>query len=280
MQSNNSRRNASVSSVAMLIAMCAAIPAVAQQAVPAPTPAAPIPAPPAKIAPANQVAPGALTSPAAIGPTLKDFEKVERERTLRALKKEAAESISMGDAGMPANGQMSGLAAPMSPDGKPMPTPKKKRTPPEDPRVVAQRLSEPYKVVSVVSFRDSVFADILFGGSVTTIRVGDRLGPGTVAAITPDVGVRLAVPVKGIQQSITLGRATEAQISIPSGGAVQNVAARPVQPPNPFPDASSVPVVGAAALPQGSPGMLLNPAAEPPDVSGPFSNLPSPFMGR
>lgn len=227
---DNSRRFKLLALSAIAAACACAAPATRAQVPSAPqAPAmAPTVAPTAPQAP-NRNGPGidagkakapaaAASGAAPDGLTLKQLEKIEREMAISKAKKalrDQTRADKPDDAGLPTGipGAAGGLGAPrmiVMPDGR------RVFQAPGGPFGASgpgayglagtpeQQLSE-FKVLSVVSFRGSTSADIIDGSSlVKTIKVGDRVGPGTVASITSDGSVSVGVPSSAMAASTTL----------------------------------------------------------------------------
>lgn len=139
------------------------------------------------------------------GLTLKQLEKIEREMAVSKAKKALRDQSRADDEagvsnGIPgANGGQGALRMITLPDGRRVPqvpggpfggNPPGFAAMPTSPE---QQLSE-YKVLSVVSFRGSTTADVLDASNlVRTVKVGDHVGPGTVASIASDGSVSVSV---------------------------------------------------------------------------------------
>lgn len=204
-------------------AIRAQVPSAPQAPAMAPTVAPTAPQAPTRNAPGMDA--GKAKAPAAVGSgaapdglTLKQLEKIEREMAIskakKALRDQTRADERPDDAGLPTGipGAAGGPGAPrmiVMPDGRRVfqapggpfgasgPGTYGLATTPE------QQLSE-FKVLSVVSFRGSTSADIIDGSSlVKTIKVGDRVGPGTVASITSDGSVSVGVPSSAMPASTT-----------------------------------------------------------------------------
>lgn len=246
--------------------------AVQAQGVPTPPPpmgasTAPIPAPvAAPVAPkidktkAPQ-APGAKRqaddAESASGMSLTEFATLERKRALSSLRKEIkeaqeAEKKSSAPAAPPSLpginqlppgfGFRPGMALPpgvtpamlarMGPGAAGM-------FPPPGPR---------HKVVSIVSFRDDVRADVVDGELITTVRVGDRLGTGKVVSI--DVARGVSVESVGPKGTVTLAKLPPATDMEPRPDAMNQMSHMNGIPPLPGaiaspmlpPDATNVPL--------------------------------------
>lgn len=111
-----------------------------------------------------------------------------------------------------------------------------------------------HKVVSIVSFRGDVRADVMDGELVTTVKVGDKLGAGKVVSIDVDQGVR--VETIGPKGALTVTQLPPATDMESRGGPAPQMGTFNTIPPLPAtgsvalppPDASSVPM--AAISPQ------------------------------
>lgn len=135
---------------------------------------------------------------AATGMSLKEFATLERKKALSSLRKQIKEAqqeekkdppASLPQA-VPAFGQLPPYAA--MPPGMALP-------PGMTPAMLSKMgikapgmfpsLGPQHKVVSIISFRGDVSADIVEGELITTVRVGDRLGNGKVVGIDINRGV-------------------------------------------------------------------------------------------
>lgn len=274
----------------ILVAQLALLAATAhaQQVLPPVSPMAPV-APVAPVAPAVPVPPGATPGPhhaaSAAQPargasdatsagtmSLREFEKLEREKALMALRKEVSalkaddqKQADHGPAKALPNGLPMGLpgqfpmvagqpmaGAPYVP-GMPMPgapNVRGKRGKGAAQIIPPSAMVAGYKVLSIVVFKGVATADILEGDLTSTVKVGDSVGPGRVVAIDTRDGVQVEVTANGAVSRVALSRATDLQprLHAPAPGLPNQF--QQAIPPVPFVDATQVPMAVMPAAPR------------------------------
>lgn len=181
MPSSNTLRRAGALIIALAAteAFAQVPPPVAPALVPAAAPAAP--AAPATQAVAEQVTTG----------TLKQLEQLQREKAVAELKKQIAElngpKIDATPLSLPPAMPAQQAGAPAFFQGGPAP-------------LLAPEESIDHQVLSIISFRGETQADVMNGDTVSTVRVGDKLGSGKVVAIDlkEGVSVEMKTPVPAV----------------------------------------------------------------------------------
>lgn len=192
---------------------------------------------------------------AATAMSLKEFAALERKKALISLRKQIKEAqqdekkdppAPLPQA-MPSFGQH--LPSAGIPPGMPIPpgmTPAMLARMGIKPPGMLQPLGPQQKVVSIISFRGDVSADIVDGELITTVRVGDRLGNGKVVGI--DINRGVSVETTGAKNGTTVT----------------------VLPPAINMTSQSVPVVGIPNLPSMAP----KPTEGPDATSVPMATMP------